>query len=108
MENRYPTDNPAQGLNELINQKKRKLASVDKTKYAAYYNQTCAEIRELEYILEGLSTLRNFDYYVKIQKAIDTNQTTDCEVLIIHLPLTRSPKYSHAVLLDFTERLQHA
>nr|WP_321451474.1 hypothetical protein [uncultured Carboxylicivirga sp.] len=107
MEDIYPKSNPAIGLRELIHQKMRKLDTIDKNKYAGYYKQTRAEIRELEYHYEGLSSLTNFDILVEIQKAIDTHQASDTEILNIRIPLTSAPKYSHAALLDFTERRQH-
>jgi len=107
MENTYPKNNPSHGLSELINKKMHKLNTVDKSKYAGYYRQTCAEIRELEYLNEGLSTLRDFGILVDIQKAIDFHQSADSKLLIVKIPLTNSPKNTHAALLDLTERGRH-
>lgn len=107
MEDFYPEINPAQGLNKLIEQKKRKIINVDKIKHARFYNETWAEIRELEYYKEGLSSLTDFDILVTIQKSIHIHQALDNELLNIRIPLAASPKNSHAVLLDFTERRQH-
>jgi len=107
MEDFYPKSNPAIGLGELIDQKERKLDTIDKNKYAVYYKQTCAEIRELEYHNKGLSSLKNFDLLVAIQKAIDIHEAAESDILIIKIPLVGNPKNSHAALLDFTERGQH-
>ncbi|MCT4643863.1 MAG: hypothetical protein N4A74_02670 [Carboxylicivirga sp.] len=107
MEDIYPKSNPAHGLNQFIEQKMRKLDTIDKNKYAGYYKQTCAEIREIEYHSEGLNSLKNFDLLVDIQKAIDHHQDLDTEVLTIKIPLAANPHGTHMALLDFTEGRQH-
>jgi len=107
MEKDYPIYNPTQGLSELISQKMRKLDTVDKTKYAGYYKQLCAEIRELEYLNEGLSSLKDFDILVEIQKAIDNYQSLDCSILNIYIPLDNRFNRTKIALLNFIEGRQN-
>jgi len=107
MEDTYPNNNPSHGLSELINQKKCKLDTIDKNKYAVYYKQTCAERRELEYLNEGLSTLKDFNILVEIQKAIDHHQKSGCSILNIYIPLDNRFNRSSTALLNFFERRQH-
>ena len=103
----YPNCNPAKGLSELIVKKLSILKNIDKTKYARYYNQTDAEIRELEYLNEGLSSLKDFDILVEIQKAIDHFQSLGCSILNVYLPLDNRFNKTSTALLNFIERCQH-
>lgn len=107
MENIYPICNPAPGLSELINKKLQRLESVDKTKYAGYYKQTCAEIRELEYFHEALSALKDFECLVEIQKSIDHLRNEGISILNIKIPLDNRFDMSSIALLNFLEGRQH-
>ena len=103
----YPTCNPSHGLRELADSKMCKLNTIDKTKYARFYKQTSAEIRELEYLADGLSSLTDFDALVTIQKAIHSQRSEGSSVLVVKIPLTHTPNNNQIALLDLTEGRQH-
>ncbi|MBS2099130.1 hypothetical protein [Carboxylicivirga linearis] len=103
----YPNCNPVYGLSELIDQKMRKLDTIDKNKYARFYKETCEEVRELEYHADGLSSLTDFDAFVTIQKAIHSQRSEGSSVLVVKIPLTHTPINNQIALLDLTEGRQH-